>query len=184
MKPSITLHNDEKMLFSCRPSKRLIFYIAILRGRFFIVLPIFLSILYYLMQHTTSKTLLSLFEILAIGVISINILGYMWLTYVLNRHWYFFTNLRCIIYSGYWGINKKIIPYNRIVDINMNRNPLRVIFGLAALYIVQQGVASQYSQGMGSNTSGISPNMAIIDGLTPDMAERIMNLVSQQMSKA
>ncbi len=79
-------------------------------------------------------------------------------------------------------MNKKVIPYNRIVDINMNRNPMRAILGIAAIYIVQQGVASQYTRGMGQGTQGISANMAIIDGLTPALAEQISDLVSQQMS--
>ena len=182
MKPRINLHGDEKMLFECCPDKKLIVYLYLIRGHFFIILPLFLYLFYNTIGLSGFSELSSLIYYFLVAIVTLNITAYAWLTFVMNKHWYFFTNTRCIVYSGYWGINKKIIPYNRIVDINMNRNPLRAMLGIAAIYITQQGVASQYTRGFGSKTEGISANMAIIDGLTPKMANQISDLMSQEMS--
>ena len=189
MKAHVNLHADEKILFECRPKKALMAYIYLTKGfQVFIVGPILLCLLYYFFLNAPSSSMGSLFQTSLFAFVGIfaavNLIAYAWLSYVIKRHWYYFTNLRCIVYSGYWGVNKKIVPYNRIVDINMNRNPLRAILGLSAIYIVQQGIASAYSQGMGGNTQGISANMTIIDGLSPELADKITSLVSQQMSIA
>lgn len=182
MKPRINLHADEKMLFECKPDKKLIAYLFFTRGHFYILIPLMLFASYIFFGTHFVTIFANWLSYLIVALIAVSALSCAWLTFALNRHWYFFTSSRCIIYSGYWGVNKKVIPYNRIVDINMNRNPMRAILGIAAIYIVQQGVASQYTRGMGQGTQGISANMAIIDGLTPALAEQISDLVSQQMS--
>lgn len=189
MKPTINLHNGETMLFECRPKKALIPYLYFIRGAHtFFVMPIVLGILYSLFAGpiipNTQSTLMSALATFGIFFVIVNMIAYAWVNFMINRHWYFFTDDRCIIYSGYWGVNKKIIPYNRIVDINLNRNPLRAIFGLTAIYIIQQGIASQYTRGMGKGTDGLSPNMAIIEGLSPKLANKIADLISAQMSKS
>lgn len=94
------------------------------------------------------------------------------------KHWYFITDKRCILYSGAWGMNKKIIPYNRIVDIDLNQNMLRQFFGIAAVALDRSGM------GYSSSSSRIRANVDFIDGLSLDKAEKLQHLISEYMAKS
>lgn len=184
MKPRINLHDHETLLIEGQPRPVLVGYLFISKALFYTILmtigltisllnlynPNYLQVPFGVYEHW----IVGHFELILIFFIVLAILGFIWAISAVNRHWYFLTNQRCIIYSGFWGINKKIIPYNRLADVDMNQNPLRGLFGITAVYFDVQGASLSKS----------SRNSNLIDGLSQDLAEKMTDLISKHISKA
>lgn len=190
MKPKISLHENEKIIFECQPKQSLIGYLFLTRCLWPTCITVFL-ILFAIAddaklpdQHRgvpfslLANTFLNHQSLVTYVFITASVIGLIWCLAMVHKHWYFFTDRRCIVYSGFWGINKKIVPYNRVVDIVMNRNPVRGILGFSAIYLDEQGL------GINNwfNNSRKNTNVTVIDGLTCQLAENITDLVSKHMS--
>src|SRR3990167_5260326 len=138
MKPTIKLHEGEKIVFECTPKRSLIAYVLFSKILciMFVVFMVSMAVLEKVMDFfalTNNKVLFLLvpFFLLAFAVI--------WSMAFVYKNWYFFTNERCILYNGFFGFNLRIIPYRRIVDINLNRNPVRALLGFTAIRLDLQG---------------------------------------------
>jgi membrane protein YdbS with pleckstrin-like domain len=93
----------------------------------------------------------------------------------IQKHWYFITNERCINFAGFWGINKQIILFSNIVDVNVRQNPLETLLGLSSVTVDTPGLAVTGRRSRGS---------IIIAGLTAESAEKISHLIGEQMRNA
>lgn len=173
MKPTILLHENEKMLLEVDPKKRLGLYIMLTKTPHYITLifSIAFVVLTQSIGHinftesgiTNALIHYTVFAIIILGVLLL--ISYLWCKGLASKHHYFFTNQRCILYWGFWGISQKVIPYNRIADVGMRQNPLRSLLGITAVFIDEQST------------------MNAVDGLSMEDANQILHVVSEHISK-
>ena len=181
MKPKIKLHQNEEMIIDCRPKNSLIAYLFVLK-----LLRRLLTVLVIVLFVASDKnlTLLSACTSLEHGlqnnalitfvvVTSIVVLLLLWsVAYVRKRH-FFFTSQRCIVCSGLFSINKKVLPYKSVVDVDLKQNPLRALLGINAVCLDQQGLGYGLRRRL---------NCLTVDGLDKKTSEKVLDLVSGHIS--
>ena len=176
METSLQLNEGENLVLECRPQKTLIVNLLFKDIMRTIVLIIFVFI-YSLFSDKHSASLQQLYNSYfpkALGIFLIFAVVYFGIIYAINAikvsHFrYILTDQRCIIYSGFIGINKQVIPYNRVADVNIQQGTGEAILGLSSVFIDEQ--AMNFSNG------------ALLKGLNRDTAEQITKIVSQHSSK-
>ena len=179
MKPKIMLHEGEEILFEERPSDK---YIKVLfLSRAWHLLCFAIIIVVALAYHSKDLNLSAGVGILptVIGVIIVILLVVLAGLYYLSkaamkRHWYFLTNQRIILYSGFISINKKYIPYSRVADVNITQNLFHRLVGLSRVR-VDETMAGGFSRR--GNLAGVN----FVDGLTAEDADKFAHFVSQHM---
>ena len=185
MKPTIQLHDGETILFETQPKKALLVYriiTGLLRWFFFFAImfftvyfqgfPSIASIFHFEPNH---ENWLVFAEIVTVVIFVLAVLIYYWMNSAIQKHWYFITNERCINFAGFWGINKQIILFSNIVDVNVRQNPLETLLGLSSVTVDAPGLAVAGRRSRGS---------IIIAGLTAESAEKISHLIGEQMRNA
>ena len=181
MKPKIKLHENEEIIIDCRPKNSLIAYLFFSKifGQLFTI--VFFIIFFLSDRH---NGLLSDLTSLESGIRShilltllvtagLALLFVFWAVAAVRKHHFFFTNQRCIVYAGFWGINKKVLPYKSVVDVDLRQNPFRALFGITAVYLDQKGLGFR---------SRRRQNCVTVDGLDHATAEKIVDLVSGHIS--
>jgi uncharacterized membrane protein YdbT with pleckstrin-like domain len=109
-------------------------------------------------------------EAVALSFLLFLILMLCYLQLVLKKYWYFITNQRCIIFSGFFRIKKRIILLGSITNVSIRQSFLDSSLGTSAVVINVPGM-------------GIS-NGIVISGLTPESAEKISHLIGKPMRNA
>jgi membrane protein YdbS with pleckstrin-like domain len=177
MDSTLHLNDGEKLVLECRPRDALVTF-ALYRG---IIPLIILLILYILLccifdshigADTDPQEVAYFHKAITLGVMLL--FFYFGLLYLINtiavpQFRYIFTDQRCIIYSGFIGVNKRVIPYNRIADVNIRQGTVEALLSLSTVFIDEQ--AMNYSNG------------AWIRGLDMNDAEEITKIVSAHISK-
>ncbi|MCX7122144.1 MAG: PH domain-containing protein [Gammaproteobacteria bacterium] len=184
MKPNIQLHEGESILIETQPKQAIVWYWITIRALTWVA-TLFIILLFSMAQFKEALGFLSFLRtnpLPYLGVIAIIIaviaalivtLVYVWLSAVSKKHWYFITNERCINFSGFYGINKQIILFANIVDVNVRQNPLEHFLGISSVIIDVPSLMLSRRRSRGS--------LAII-GLTPEDAEKISHLIGEKMS--
>ncbi len=179
MEPNILLHDGETILIRTQPQAKVVWYWLVSRAFRWLLLIIIFGWAFVinganLFRGVLSSALAPHFEVFAILLLLI-LFGviYFWLDNLRKKHWYFVTSERCINFSGFLGINKQIIQFNNIVDVNIRQNVLENMLGISAVILDAPGIS--YS-GRGRGT------IAIV-GLSPEEAENIAHVISDKMRK-
>ena len=99
------------------------------------------------------------------------------------------TNQRLIISYGFIVLNHRIIPLEKINDLNMNATLFERIFGLGSVYIATLGTLFSGFNGsggrgmMGSNRSGFSNNTTRLECLSLAQCDEVMAVISKAMKQ-
>jgi membrane protein YdbS with pleckstrin-like domain len=176
MDATLHLNDGEKVVLECRPRDALVTF-AIYRGIFQMLILLILYIIIGLLgSNSGAKTNPQYFaffhKAITFGVMLLFLYGgilYLINTIAVPQFRYIFTDQRCIIYSGFIGVNKRVIPYNRIADVNIRQGTVEALLSLSTVFIDEQ--AMNYSNG------------AWIRGLDMYDAEEITKIVSAHISK-
>lgn len=172
MKDSTILFSDEKNIFECKPQKAFFFYqftmsflyifgVLCLIG--FMLIGRFIEFYHYQLEGIVSP-----FNLLIGFCIVIIVASYIKSKISIPKMKYVLTNQRCIIYTGFIGNNKNIIPYNRIADVNLRQNTFEAIFGIVTVIINEQ-------VGLGRLTN--------LNGLSMNDADEMLRIISQHITK-
>ena len=168
MKPIIQLNPGEILLYEAHPNKALTLYVI---TTLILLLPLF-CVMYFIEEilrpyrHLPPIPYLLTHDwpLLLVGFIIIVALACYWLFLALTKYWYFITNQRCIIFSGLLSVKKKSILFSSILNVSIRRSS--VMFGVSGVAIAAPAMGT------------------VLVGLTPESAEKISNLISEQMSNA
>lgn len=184
MNSSIKLLDGEKIIFECSPQQSLVGYLLIQKSLKMIIKTIIwilliVGYLYYSLtknNHTDnvhfsmSNLHIGQISLLIVAIILLlTVCSYYWLSIIVSRYKYIFTDQRCLIYSGFIGINKKVIPYNRIADVDILQGTLEALFGISNVLIDEQAM----------NVA----NRLFLYGLSMDDAEQVTHVVSDHITK-
>jgi membrane protein YdbS with pleckstrin-like domain len=180
MDTKLQLNEGEKLILESRPLDNLLYY-STFNGVFVIgviVGIVLISMIYVLSQAAPNPSAMDLASIASThkwikGILLVYLI-YVGLIYWSNtitvpQYRYIFTDQRCIIYSGFIGVNKRVIPYNRIADVNIQQGTVEALFKLSTVFIDEQ--AMNYSQG------------TWIGGLSINDADEITKIISQHITK-
>lgn len=182
MQPSLQLAENEQLIYQCQPSHRYVFYWLLVKTWRQLVAMAIIMILATSYLSSDQKnlfaviiaTLFSPHIALIFPIITLFIfIGYFLLKLNLDHYWYFFTTKRIILYRGFITIDKKVISYDNIVDVSMRQFPVERILYLATVTLAQRGLVPSTSRGQQLN---------YLNGLCLDDANRIISLISQQLS--
>ena len=178
MKPKIMLHDGEKVLFEEKPSERyfkILFFSRVWHSIYTcIILAIAISWGYYKMIGDNPNIILYGIILAIVLFIVSTLLTYFISRASMNRHWYFLTNQRIILYSGFISISKKYIPYSRVADVNITQDLFHRLFGLSRVRVDETMAAAISASGLG----GVN----YIEGLTAEDADKFAHFVSQHMT--
>ena len=174
MKPNIQLHEGETVLIETQPKQAVIWYWIVMGAlRWVLILVLLFGLTLAQGQSLGYFSLLYGHPLGYAGLIVIIVaLVYLWLSAASKKHWYFVTNERCINFSGFFGINKQIILFANVVDVNVRQNPLENFLGISSVIIDVPGLMLPRRRSRGS--------LAIM-GLTPEDAEKISHLIGEKM---
>lgn len=191
MNQNIQLHANEKILLTLKPKHSASLYLAITNtGAYFLPLMIILFVFTILPAnngHDVSLTtaLKQIITLLAANIwwiiplfIIISLISYFWSKYAVSQYQYTITNQRIINYSGFWGINCKIIPYERIVDVDLKQNPLQRLLGISSVFIGEQNILIN-----ANNARQRQRNANNLVGLSPSEAAQALQIISEQISR-
>jgi hypothetical protein len=179
MKPEIQLNPGETLLYETQPKQVLATYNILF---LILMLPVFMlmgCIAVYLkysaavfseslsysvtLAHADGALIIETFIVILIFV-------YCWLNLAIKKYWYFITNERCIKFSYFGGVNKQIVLFSDIVDVDISQNMLQTLFGIRSVII---------------NAPVMRPaGKVVIAGLTAESAEKISNIIGEQMRAA
>ena len=88
------------------------------------------------------------------------------------------TDKRIIVETDFITFNKKVLPYSQLIDVDMTRSPLRSMLGWSGVIMQQGGFGTVSQTGLVSRRSS---NMTLIDEITAEEAEKVINVVSEKM---
>ena len=190
------LNADEKLLFQFKPGwnntgyhlyivfNLLIFLVplgvvfTLLINQFFISMPVFFDVFRVVIKVIPESLQKgsALHQIgIGVGIIGLGVLaiGYLWAICLLYTRTFTFTDKRCIVVRALLSMDKHIIYYNRLSDINMSQTIIERLFNTATITLAELS----YNQASGPG------NLIPINGCTSKEAEQIVELVSQYISK-
>lgn len=168
---------DESILIETKPKFSDIFWYNLILVAWRICLLIILAIIYLNAHHQLYEDTLSgmsldveIISLIAIAIILSFVINYFY-TYLYTKNAdYILTNKKIYLRSGILSIDKKIILYRSVADLNLNQSFLARIFGLGSLRI------DEYA--------GNTTNRHLIKGLKIDQLEHILKLISQNVQSA
>lgn len=174
----IKLLPDEHIFLEVRPDVRASLYRLFYQYWRYILSFLFLSYFFHFfifnLYETIIQFILPFNNFLSYFVLAILIFAT--LIYLMHKNLssysYIFTNKRIMIHYNFINKNTLIIPYERIVNIDLRQNLLEQLLGLGTVYISE----------MGSNVSQQSnlTNMSRIEGLSIKSCQDMVDLVSKQ----
>ena len=179
MQSQVTLQEDEKILLNYKPKKSYIPYALLQASSRYLFIFIGLIVITFFqgpsthaMIHNIASNAHAMASLRMYGLLVLVIcIGFIiYQTGKVNGLSYVFTNKRIIVKSTFINFNKKTLNYSNITDVDMASNPVRSFLGVAAVVLQQPG-------------SGRF-NKTLIDGITHDQAEQIVELVSQKMTES
>lgn len=181
MKPNILLFENETLLLEMQPKHSLVNYLLIKKGfnSLLLVPPLFFVFFLSLAKPTAVE--LGLYTFLVIIVTFL--VFYVWAKFAVSKYWYIFTDQRCIFYSGFFNIRKRLVPYQRIVDVEMSQGPLEKLFNIASVKITEQGTSTRTNNSRGLLFILLSSDPSAILGLSYSDAEKLANLIGQHIVK-
>jgi uncharacterized membrane protein YdbT with pleckstrin-like domain len=176
MDNSLQLNEGEHLIFECYPQSALVYY-SMYCGVFpILVLVIIFSVTTFVSGTLSSQALTPqdaafFHSLFAHGMMFLCL--YIAFLYVINivaldQYRYVFTDQRCIIYSGLVGKDKKVIPYNRIADVELQQSTVEALMGLSSVFINEQAM----------NIS----KLTWVKGLAMKDAEQITKVLSQHIT--
>ena len=182
MNNGLQLNDGETLILDCSPEDSL-FYSSMCKGIIpvVIVLGIF-GILYLIPPHIKMTASDIAFTHKIIMCILMTFLFYVGLLYLFfsvatPQFQYILTDQRCIIYSGFVGANKRVIPYNRIVNIKIRQGAIESLFKLSTVIIERQGEIHIRRGDIFAVSARIW-----IKGLSKNDAEEITKIVSKHIT--
>lgn len=101
------------------------------------------------------------------------IVSYLWRVLLLYTHTYLFTETRCIIIHKLFSIDRHIVYYNRLNDVNLRQSLIDRVFNTATVTMAE--LSYNQSTGVG--------NLVTIKGCTPEEAQWIVEFVSRHTEK-
>jgi membrane protein YdbS with pleckstrin-like domain len=183
MNTPVKLNEGEKLELDLKPQGSLTMYntISNLAGELFALIVVTMYAVYkfktdyYLTKDKVNNIELTSAVMLKLGFIILVVVllwfGFRWFinSIKVGHMRYVFTDQRCIIYSGFIGVNKQVIPYNRIADVDITQGTFEAMFKISSVEIDEQAmnIASQ----------------TYIKGLAREDAEAITDIVSKHISK-
>lgn len=173
MKPQISLNSNEVLLFetSANSNYHRLLFIHMCK---MIIVP--LLFLYFFVFHSIFSSIFSTISppvSMSVSILLVLLAGaalWAWCGYMVKQHYYILTNQRCIIYAGKWGINKTILSYKNIIDINMNQNFLHTLFKLCSINLTQANLGF---------ATPVPP--LILEGLSLQDGEKMTHIISAQI---
>jgi uncharacterized membrane protein YdbT with pleckstrin-like domain len=183
------LHDDEKVLFEGKPQQSVAWYWVLSRlWHVIILLVIFFLMVYFnpgqrqvmeKMEQGLFHQSLAWGHILPVIIIAIVVVGYFWFRKVSQGYDYVITDQRSILHYGFISLNRRVIPHNQVVDVNIRATLFERLFGLGSVYI--DGIGTMGSQMMmGSRRS--ANNTTRLEGLKLEQCEQVMDLLSKVIS--
>ena len=177
MDTQFKLGEGEKLELDLKPQKSLILYNTVSNaiGQIVTIVAIFIGVYYKLIYEDHNKMGLSADSMIkaaiACVVLIVVIFFFRWFinSIKVGKLRYIFTDQRCVIYSGFIGINKQVIPYNRIADVDISQSTMEAMFSISTLEIDEQAM------NVSSDTS--------VEGLSREDAEAITEVVSKHIVK-
>jgi len=153
------LQEGEKIVFETKPLKGLfwsMFLSSLVAVVFAIPIIIFLLLPVFITSSSngmlTSSQINSAFAAGVMGAILLLFLSFFIVKRMYNMRYYWITNKRIIIKTGFLGYTIKSIPFERISDVQITRTFTERIFGFGSLYI--QSLAGQFTQGRRFGSEG------------------------------
>lgn len=93
---------------------------------------------------------------------------------MINGYDYVITNQRVILHYGFLAINRRVLSYDRITDIDMRSGFVERLFGFGSVYL-------DTTVSMLSNNSSLGANTTRLEGLSLDDCEQVMHSISEQI---
>jgi membrane protein YdbS with pleckstrin-like domain len=171
METQFRLNEGEKIEVDVKPDDTSLAYYLTIRGLIFnVIIAIVASCMAAAISsdnvpfQISKIVLVFLFVVIFLSLISLigNTIKVPKLRYVL-------TDQRCIVYSGFIGINKKVVPYNRVADVNITQGSIESMFGFSTVEVDEQAM----------NFAGITS----LIGLSREDAEQITEVISKHITK-
>ena len=181
----IALHSGETILAQAKPNASVSLYWLISRiGRSALSILILLALLYFqtpdkghLHLNIPALSLLSHTTIVTLAIAGLLLAIYALFHYAAKNYQYVVTSERVILTYGFLSINTRVIPYNKINDINVRASFFERLFGLASVNIDCIGTM------LSSNRRRAGNNTTTMEGLTPEQCNHMLEVVSEQMTK-
>ena len=168
-KPKFKLNTNEQVLLEVQPDRKIAAY-WLLKKSF--VWAMILIVGYIGFAHGifayTDKPILTTVLILILILAGC----WLWINFLRQWQWYIITNQRCILYWGFLTINKKLIPHDRIVDIDMQQSLLERLLGIGSVTLNVPSISL--------NTKGKQQNLLILAGLPKETCEQVLALIGNR----
>ncbi len=206
------LQEGEEVLMELKPAERAAWYFMISRTWHFLLVIVVLGVWTLMVSaqnpeasHSFSRLLnlitqgffqragLENLSNLVFIVFLLLILGlmYVYFLFAVRGYSYVVTNQRLIISYGFIVLNHRIIPLEKINDLNMNATLFERMFGLGSVYIATLGTlfsgfnGSMNNRGglMGTNRSGFSNNTTRLECLSLAQCDEVMAVISKAMKQ-
>ncbi|PHQ82271.1 MAG: hypothetical protein COB66_00610 [Coxiella sp. (in: Bacteria)] len=192
------LHEGEEILLNIKPHKKFAWYWALSRIRHVLLILIILAIFFVFSggdnsgnNASVSQTLeqgksffhhygAGVFVGLLVVAVVLFFLIYLWARMATKKYDYCITNQRCILTSGFLSLNKRMIPYSSVNDVNMRTSLVERLFGLTSVYLDSIGTmmsGSRFRSGSNSN------NTTRLEGITMEDCDKVMEIVSKHISQ-
>ena len=179
MNTGLQLNEGEKLNLECRPLGSLVYHSMFRYSWRIAILVVFYICLLFpetqLTAHMTAGQIADAESTHKLLVIIVMIFFlYLGLLYIISsitipQFRYIFTDQRCIIYSGFVSVTKRVIPYNRIVVVDIQQSTIQALLGLSTIF-VDEKVMNSY-------------DWARIRGLSMNDAEKISKIISQHITQ-
>lgn len=185
MNNKLKLHDDEKILLELKPSRGSVPYFFLVRCWHVGFIILFFAIFFSSSIKQDNAELTSLVSglgatagLIILAVLAcLVVLGLLYTKMCINGYDYVITNQRCILKYGFISLNKRIIPYGQINDIDMRSNALERMFGFGSVYIDCTATV------LSSNRNRAANNTCRMEGLTMDECEQAMHAMSECLAK-
>lgn len=169
MKPQLTLQANETILLEVQPDRKIVVYWLLTRWYLWVMVFLVANVL--IMIGVIRDAGYPTATAIALTLIAM-ILGGLWINYARTWHWYILTTQRCLVYRGFISVQKRLIPYSRIVDTDVAQSPIERLLGLGS---VRLNVPSFTVTG-----SGQQSNLTVLMGIPIDQCEQILATISQK----
>lgn len=179
------LREGEEILFAAKPSPNTKLYFFFSRmsrwgflGTFFVV---YLALHVLFMPHYLDTLApyaqffakFSAIQWLSAGVVLAGLL-FAYYSKLVASCIYYVTNQRCILKTGFFSQQTRVIPYSQVNDINVQTTALGKLFGLQSVCIESLGTIAASNRNRRNNATRM-------DGLTPEVSGQVMDAISKQL---
>ena len=181
----VILQENEKILLEFKPKPSMAWYLLLSRAWHVLLLLVVLAVMTSFSPpgsvdaagNVSFEPLLHHYGMVILVLLVI--IGYFWFRQVIRSYDYVITNQRAILRYGFLSLNKRIIPYSQVNDVNLSASFFERMFGLGSVYIDCLGTVFS---AVGFNRNRAANNTTRLEGLALEECEQVLQAISKELS--